>query len=78
MTQLAILDEEKEGREILQAVVPQLRDYGLRATPLGMIRTAPTLRRASKTRRRKCWLDFAARKLTLNEKGSCQLPLQKN
>jgi hypothetical protein len=27
---------------------------------------------------RKCWLDFAARKLTLNEKGSCQLPLQKN
>ena len=25
----------------------------------------------------KCWLDFAARKLSLNEKGSCQLPLQK-
>jgi len=26
----------------------------------------------------KCWLDFAVRKLTLNEKGSCQLSLQKN
>ncbi len=29
MTQLAMLDEEKEDREIPPAFVPQLRDYGL-------------------------------------------------
>ena len=29
MTQLAMLDEEKEDREIPSAFVPQLRDYGL-------------------------------------------------
>jgi len=29
MTQLAMLDEEKEDREIPAAFVPQLRDYGL-------------------------------------------------
>ena len=28
MTQLAMLDEEKEDREIPSAFVPQLRDYG--------------------------------------------------
>jgi hypothetical protein len=29
MTQLAMLDEEKEDRQIPPAFVPQLRDYGL-------------------------------------------------
>ena len=37
MTQLAILDEEKEDREIPPAFVPQLRDYGLAGTPLGIV-----------------------------------------